>query len=869
MTSKAYIILLFIFLSIVTSALVVAPPPNAGAIDPYFNGIFPTLRPGEDGSWELENTWPNLDISSPLRIIEFPGSSDLLVLNKLGQLWKLNRNTGVKTNVLDIRDRAFTKGEAGVTGIALHPDFDEDNIQTPQYLYLFYRFKPNPTEWSELGFNRLSKFPWDKNCQCFDTSAEEILIQQYDRSTWHNGGGMFFGPDGFLYVTFGDEGAEEHQQQSTQTLSGGIFSGVIRIDIDNNLQKSHPIRRQPIHFENPQEGWGNTYTQGYSIPNDNPWQSQDSTLLEEFVAIGLRSPYSTHYDKERNQLWISDVGSDKLEEINKVSIGDNLQWPYMEGTFNSDVFTTPASIIGTEKGPFFEYDRSIGSCIIGGGVYHGLVFSSLREKFLFADYVQNRIMALPNTGTLDEGNNYETLIPHLGGLPFSLPDSPGITGVHILSDGEILVTVSGKDFSHSGRILKLKQKVVIADPPLMLSELGVFDDMMQLIPTKGMIPYTVNAPLWSDGAIKKRWIVVPNDGIFDSNVEQIVFDDIQPWSFPKGTVFVKHFELPITNDINGPTTKLETRFFIITEDNQGYGLTYKWNNEGTDALLLGGGTSRDIEIFKNGVFDRVQTWDYPSRDQCLTCHNQNASFVLGVNSHQLNGTFYYPEMEASMNQLDYLNGINIFDRPIKSASSYLKSHPLTDGSIDLEQRIRSYMDANCASCHRLGGVPTVSLDLRYSLPLKLTNSVNYPTQSQASDNNHLIIEPGNAEESELWIRDASLNSNKMPPIGRNLIDQMYIDSLSKWIGQLPLEGWENIDFLMFPNPTEGWLVIKIPAVWSAPVQVRLISIQGEIVEHTGTEDQIIYMDLNSYPSGTYFIELSTPKQRKINKLVIQ
>lgn len=71
-----------------------------------------------------------------------------------------------------------------------------------------------------------------------------------------------------------------------------MFNGIIRIDIDNDPSRSHPILRQPLANATPPSGWGETYTQGYSIPNDNPWLSPDSSQLEEFYAIGLRSTYS-------------------------------------------------------------------------------------------------------------------------------------------------------------------------------------------------------------------------------------------------------------------------------------------------------------------------------------------------------------------------------------------------------------------------------------------------------------------------------------------------------------------------------------------------------------------------------------------------
>ena len=230
--------------------------------------------------------------------------------------------------------------------------------------------------------------------------------------------------------------------------------------------------------------------------------------------------------------------------------------------------------------------------------------------------------------------------------------------------------------------------------------------------------------------------------------------------------------MPATTDLNGETTPLETRFFVIGKNGVGYGLTYEWNEEGTDAELLRVGGSKDFDIMDGSEIAFTQTWKYPSRNQCMTCHTANSKYILGVKTHQLNGENYYPELGRNMNQLQFLNDLGIFNRNIRSTDNYLKSFAIEDESIDLELRIRSYLDANCSSCHRAGGVPSVDLDFRFVVPLRLHNSIRFPTQSQASDPSRLIIKPGVHAASELWVRDASHEENRMPPIGRNLVDQV-------------------------------------------------------------------------------------------------
>lgn len=865
--STSFFSILMLF-GIFTGSFLVLPPPPGG-ISAYANDIFPSTTPGAGSSWGLEDPMPGLTIDAPLRIINFPNTEDLLVLNKGGEIWQVSLENRTKDLILDITDRSFKLGEAGTTGMVLHPKFGLSNFPNKQEIFIFYRSKPEPDIYSQRGFNRLSKFKWDPDSGTFDLSSEEILFQQYDRSTWHNGGGLFFDNDGFLYVSLGDEGKSEFQLDSSQKLDGGFFSGIIRIDVDNDPSRSHPIRRQPIVNAAPPsayDGW-ETFSQGYSIPNDNPWLSPDSTHLEEFYAIGLRSPYSIFYDKETGDIWEADVGSDIAEEINKIEYGDNLQWPYIEGDTERPGIPKPINIIGQEKGAFFHYDRSVGNCIIGGGIYRGTVFPNLNGKYLFADYAQDKLMVLSNTNS-SSTEDYEVMISGLNNPNLELPVSPRITGIHIQDNGEILVTVMGEDFSVPGKILRLKQNTFVADPPAYLSELGVFEDLENLVPIKGFIPYRVNSPLWSDRAIKKRWIAIPNDGTYDTPDEQIVFNGATEWKFPQGTVFIKHFDLPTTTDAEGPTRRLETRFFIIGEDQIGYGLTYIWNEEETDALLAGGGTSKDFEIYENGMFAYTQTWDYPGRDQCMTCHNSNAKFVLGVKTHQLNGDLDYPTLNDSKNQIQYLDELGIFTNHVNAPENYLKAHPIDDENIDLESRVRSYLDANCSSCHRLGGTPNVTMDLRYTLPLQLQGLINLPVNSEVSPQNSIIVKPGDHAASELWIRDASQGTNKMPPLARSLQDEIYLDKLAEWIDGLSEDAGDIDNIFIYPNPSFGQVYVQFRRAWEPPFEINIYAMSGQLIGKHVAESHLYNLDLSRQPSGIYLLELNYNGERQMQKILL-
>lgn len=859
--------LLFLFTLSVSSDMPSPPPP--GPMGAYLNGVFPETSP--NSKWELEDLLPSFTFKSPLRLVSFSDSEDYLLLCKSGEIWKLSFENQTRERVLDIRDITLDRSEAGLIGMALHPDFGDPSVASDkQEVFVFYRSKPEPEIYEHPGYNILSKFKWNVSSGTFNRDSEEILIQQYDRNAWHNGGGMFFGNDGFLYLSLGDEGIlpgyPDHVLETTQRIDNGLFSGVIRIDVDNDMSRSHPIRRQPKSPEEPPAGWEGTFTQGYSIPNDNPWLDPNGGLLEEFYAIGIRSPFSMTYDPVEDMIWLADVGTDRREEVTYIEKGDNLQWPYKEGSTNSWHFVKPEDLIGNEKPPIYEYPRSEGTCIMGGGVYHGDKFPELKGKYLFTDWVTNVVQTIP-IPSMGQATESEVLIDNIQATNLDMLPNPGITGIIPSDDGEVLFTVMDLNQSESGKIYQLVGRVETPQALGKLSELGAFTDLENLTPAPGIIPYEVNSPLWSDRALKKRWMALPNDGAFDSPGEKIGFTEKDEWDFPPGTVFIKHFDLPLTTDPNGEIARLETRFFIVDKNGQGYGLTYQWNDEGTEAYLLEKDASKEFEITESGAPAFTQTWEYPSPSQCLSCHTDAADYVLGVKTVQLNSEIEYPSLGTSMNQLDYLNEHGVFNREIRPASNYAKAAHIEDENADLEWRVRSYLDSNCSSCHRPGGVSNLKMDLRSNIPLSLQNIINVPTQSLASDKGRFLVEPGSHATSEVWVRDASDLENRMPPIGQSIVDEVYIEALTEWIDGLPEDAGTIKKVLIYPNPVQNLLSIRINDEWAAPFGVKVYATSGQLLFQDTGEDAFMQVDMEYLPHGTYFIEVSDGSNREVKKFV--
>ncbi|MEO5720887.1 MAG: hypothetical protein ABIR71_05375 [Chthoniobacterales bacterium] len=310
--------------------------------------------------------------------------------------------------------------------------------------------------------------------------------------------------------------------------------------------------------------------------------------------------------------------------------------------------------------------------------------------------------------------------------------------------------------------------------PALLSATGAFSDFGSLTPAAAFIPFTVNSPLWSDGAIKIRWMAVPNDGPPYTPDEQIGFAPSGEWTFPNGTVFMKHFELTV-NEATGARKRLETRFLVRNAEGAVYGISYKWRPDNSDADLLPDGLEEDIPITDSAGAVRIQRYSYPSRADCLFCHNQQAGYVLGPKTRQLNGDFLYPETGRTAHQLRTLDQLELLNPPPSDPSfaSYLRTVAMNHPTAPVQDRMRSWIDSNCSHCHRPGGFGP-GYDGRYDTPLANQNLIN------------IYVRFRDLARSQLYQRDNALGPLKMPPLAKNVIHQNAMATLRQWIAS-PLE----------------------------------------------------------------------------------
>jgi len=322
-------------------------------------------------------------------------------------------------------------------------------------------------------------------------------------------------------------------------------------------------------------------------------------------------------------------------------------------------------------------------------------------------------------------------------------------------------------------------------PPL-LSGTGVFADTAARTPAAGLIPYTLNQPMWSDGAVAVNYLAVPRHAGPLTPDEQIRLRTTNAWVFPAGTVFVKNLDLPVDERNPAvPPRRLETQILVRDANGAVYGLTYKWRPDNRDADLQTTGSTEDI-LVTNATGVRTQTWTYSSPADCLTCHTPVANYVLGVNTRQLNGNVTYPATGVTDNQIRTLNRLGLFSPAINEAAiaNYAKLTPLADTKAPLSERARSWLDANCSQCHRPGSV--ANFDVRYDTALASQHLTNFPAGVSLGFTNPEIIAPGELGRSVLFAR---INTNaptlKMPPLGRNRIDEAAVQVMADWINRLP------------------------------------------------------------------------------------
>lgn len=385
-----------------------------------------------------------------------PGDANrLFVSDQAGILWAIETATGSKSVFLDASSRLVPLGiagsgtfdERGLLAVAFHPAYASNG--------LLYTYTSEP-EAAAADFSTIAAgespdhqsvvAEWHvvdpgNPASVVDPGSFRELLRIDEPQFNHNGGGLAFGPDGFLYISLGDGGNADdegsgHSPGGNGQDPGNVLGTILRID---------PLGTNAANGE-------------YGIPASNPFVPMVGTV-EEIWAYGFRNPFRFSFDGGTGDLYVADVGQNDIEEIDLAMAGGNFGWPRMEGSFffdgngAGDGFVTAVDPGGTGSllRPVAEYDHDEGSAIIGGFVYRGSAIPELAGRYVFGDFARTfsndgRLFHLDATSTVVELNL-------VGGAAFGR----SLLGFGQDAAGELYVMANstGTPFGSTGVVLRI------------------------------------------------------------------------------------------------------------------------------------------------------------------------------------------------------------------------------------------------------------------------------------------------------------------------------------------------------------------------------------------------------------------------------
>jgi uncharacterized repeat protein (TIGR03806 family) len=663
----------------------------------------------------VEKTFTNIQWRAPLFLISEPDTDSIFVILQGGEkdrpskILRLREDPTAKEAepLLMITNRL-------IYSVEFHPGY-------PTNGHLFV-FSNGPTPKGERT-NRISRFTVDRKAprHC-DPDSERVIIEW--RSAGHDGGGIVFGHDRMLYISTGDGTSDSDAWNSGQTVDD-LLGGVLRIDAD------HPDGVRP-----------------YSIPKDNPFVGS-TNARPELWAYGLRNPWRMAVDQKTGHIWVGNNGQDLWETAHFIRRGENYGWSVYEGShpfyLNRKLGPTPA------VAPTIEHHHAEARSLTGGIVYYGKRFPELEGAYVYGDYSSGTIWGARHDGSRLTWHK-ELARTELQISAFAASHS-----------GELLIV------DHGGALYRLLQSPpqnTTDKFPARLSETGLFVSTKDHQLHQGIIPYSVNAQGWADGAQVERFLGLPGDSRIELS---------NGWTFPNGAVLMQTLSLP--RGSNAAPRRIETRL-LTRQTGQWVGYSYRWDEAQSDATLVG--ASGDERELVTG--DRRQLWRFPSRTECMACHSRAANFVLGFTENQLNRVHDYGK--ASDNQLRTLPHIGLF------SSSNLKPPKRTyvdvyDSSQALEARARTYLQVNCSVCHMDAGGGNAKMELRMSTkPEQMNIFDSRPQHDSFGIVNAMLVAPGEPDRSILYHRVSRRGRGQMPPLVSRVVDDRGAALLADWIRSL-------------------------------------------------------------------------------------
>jgi len=711
--------------------------------------------------YRSERAYPKLGFRNPVLITPAPFGKRMVVGEQGGKIWSFPNDPACDKPdlVADLAaglkpDNQEYGGFEALYGLAFHPRFAEN-----RFCYVCYVLRgkngPHPQG------TKVSRFRMGSD-NTIDLASEKLLL------TWlgggHNGGDLHFGNDGMLYISTGDatDPAPPDRLATGQDISD-LLGSILRIDVDRK-GKDSAGKALP-----------------YAIPADNPFVTTPKARGEVW-AYGFRNPWRMSFDRPSGELWVGDVGWELYEMVHRVKRGGNYGWSVMEGPqiVNATAPRGPTQILP----PLISFPHTEAASITGGFVYRGKLMKGLEGSYICGDWVTRKIWAVRV-----EGDTVTSLL------------ELAHTGQQIISFGQ---DQAGElfflDYKENGAgIYRLVPNAQAThDParfPRKLSETGLFQSTVEHQPASGVYPFEISSPRFADHAKAERLIGLPGDKpvrMYDRAIPiPGTFFSGQVF-MPKDTVLAKTYRLPVKTG-NSTTEKAVETQVLHFDGTLWNAYSYAWNDAGTDAdLVRAEGMERELEIQVPGnpSASVKQTWRFPSRTQCLTCHNPWAGQALAFHPAQLAEAA--PSLPTGKpKELARLKRMGLVEFRLADGdkpSEALAITPLTETTGtggNLESRARSYLHANCTHCHQPGAGGTATIDLRHTTPLGETKVAGLkPAQGTFGLPEAAIVTPGDPYRSVLYYRMAKTGSGHMPHLGAEQVDRSGLALMHDWIGQM-------------------------------------------------------------------------------------
>ena len=345
--------------------------------------------------------WAN-GLTEPVDIAH-AGDDRLFVVEQPGRIKVITDSmTVLPTPFLDITAQVNDVGsEQGLLGLAFDPDYANNGR-----FYVYYTAAGG----GPAGQSRVSRFLVTADPNVADPASEEILYTWPQPFSNHNGGDLDFGPDGYLYVPFGDGGSAGDPGNNAQSFDDPL-GDIIRIDVSG--------------------------ASGYAIPPDNPWVNTMDTL-PEIWASGLRNPFRFGFDRQTGDLWIGDVGQNAWEEFDFWPAGDNsgpnFGWRCREGFVSYNMSGCTSSYVDPVAVYQNVWTGGTWCSAIGGRVYRGTQYPRLEGRYICTDYCSGEYMSLTPDGQggwleellLDAGNGWVCIAENVDGELFVANVSTGL-----------------------------------------------------------------------------------------------------------------------------------------------------------------------------------------------------------------------------------------------------------------------------------------------------------------------------------------------------------------------------------------------------------------------------------------------------------